>query len=171
MRLRWASRRIRCFRIWYRPMESRDHGDAMTSRLEQLCLDKGLKMTEQRRVIARVLSESVDHPDVEQVYRRATAIDSRISIATVYRTVRLFEEASIIARHDFGDGRSRYEEMPSAHHDHLIDLQSGRVIEFRNEDIERLQQIVADELGYELVGHRLELYAVPRGGKPRSDTE
>jgi len=151
--------------------EPRDHGNAMTSRLEQVCLDKGLKMTEQRRVIARVLSESVDHPDVEQVYRRATAIDSRISIATVYRTVRLFEEASIIARHDFGDGRSRYEEMPSAHHDHLIDLQSGRVIEFRNEDIERLQQIVADELGYELVGHRLELYAVPRGGKPSSDRE
>ena len=128
----------------------------MISRLEQLCLDKGLKMTEQRRVIARVLSESADHPDVEQVYRRATAIDARISIATVYRTVRLFEEASILARHDFGDGRSRYEEMPSAHHDHLIDLQSGRVIEFRNEEIERLQEIVADQLGYELVGHRLE---------------
>src|SRR5437879_3272448 len=146
-------------------------GDAMISRLEQLCLDKGLKMTEQRRVIARVLSESVDHPDVEQVYRRATAIDARISIATVYRTVRLFEEASILARHDFGDGRSRYEEMPSAHHDHLIDLQSGHVIEFRNEEIERLQEIVADQLGYELVGHRLELYAVPRGRKLRTDTE
>ncbi len=142
----------------------------MTSRLEQLCLDKGLKMTEQRRVIARVLSESADHPDVEQVYRRATALDPHISIATVYRTVRLFEEASILARHDFGDGRSRYEEMPSAHHDHLIDMQSGRVIEFRNEEIERLQQAVADELGYDLVGHRLELYAVPRRGKsgPRS---
>src|SRR5947207_10189482 len=151
--------------------EPRDHGDAMTSRLEQLCLDKGLKMTEQRRVIARVLSESVDHPDVEQVYRRATAIDSRISIATVYRTVRLFGEASIIARHDFGDGRSRYEEMPSAHHDHLVDLRSGRVIEFRNEDIERLGQVVADELGYELVGHRRELDAVARGGKRRSHTE
>jgi Fur family transcriptional regulator, ferric uptake regulator len=145
--------------------------DAMISRLEQLCLDKGLKMTEQRRVIARVLSESADHPDVEQVYRRATAIDARISIATVYRTVRLFEEASILARHDFGDGRSRYEEMPSAHHDHLIDLQSGRVIEFRNEEIERLQEIVADQLGYELVGHRLELYAVPRGRKLRTATE
>src|SRR6266852_6586002 len=130
----------------------------MTSRLEQLCLDKGLKMTEQRRVIA-------------QVYRRATTIDPRISIATVYRTVRLFEEANILARHDFGDGRSRYEEMPSAHHDHLIDLQSGRVIEFRNEEIERLQRLVADELGYELVGHRLELYALPRGGKSRPDTE
>jgi Fur family ferric uptake transcriptional regulator len=143
----------------------------MISRLEQLCLDKGLKMTEQRRVIARVLSESMDHPDVEQVYRRATAIDPRISIATVYRTVRLFEEANILAKHDFGDGRSRYEEMPSAHHDHLIDLQSGSVIEFRNEEIERLQRVVADELGYDLVGHRLELYAVPRGRTPRPDTE
>ena len=117
----------------------------MTSRLEQLCLDKGLKMTEQRRIIARVLSEAVDHPDVEQVYRRATAIDAHISIATVYRTVRLFEEANILARHDFGHGRARYEEMPSAHHDHLIDLQSGRVVEFRNEEIERLQKLVADE--------------------------
>lgn len=133
--------------------------DAMISRLEQLCLDKGLKMTEQRRVIARVLSVSADHPDVEQVYRRATEIDPHISIATVYRTVRLFEEASILARHDFGEGRARYEEMPSAHHDHLIDLQSGEVIEFRNEDIEKLQHFVASELGYELVGHRLELYA------------
>src|SRR5437868_2827746 len=100
--------------------------DGTPSRLEQLCLDKGLKMTDQRRIIARVLSDSADHPDVEQVYRRASAIDSHISIATVYRTVRLFEEANILARHDFGDGRARYEEMPSAHHDHLIDLQSGR---------------------------------------------
>jgi Fur family ferric uptake transcriptional regulator len=145
--------------------------DRMTSRLEQLCLDKGLKMTEQRRVIARVLSDSADHPDVEKVYRRATAIDSRISIATVYRTVRLFEEANILARHDFGDGRSRYEEMPSDHHDHLIDLQSGRVVEFRNEEIEKLQQIIADKLGYELVGHRLELYAVPRRGKQKVDRD
>lgn len=141
----------------------------MASRLEQLCLDKGLKMTEQRRVIARVLSESIDHPDVEQVYRRAMTIDPHISIATVYRTVRLFEEANILARHDFGDGRSRYEEMPSDHHDHLIDLQSGRVIEFRNEEIERLQRAVADQLGYDLVGHRLELYAVPR--KRGADTD
>jgi Fur family transcriptional regulator, ferric uptake regulator len=143
----------------------------MTSRLEQLCLDKGLKMTEQRRVIARVLSESADHPDVERVYRRATAIDSHISIATVYRTVRLFEEANILARHDFGDGRSRYEEMPSAHHDHLIDLQSGQVVEFRNEQIEQLQEAIAAQLGYELVGHRLELYAVPRGRKGGSERE
>src|SRR5919199_5005639 len=124
---------------------------SVVSRLERLCHDKGLKMTDQRRVIARVLSEAEDHPDVEQVYRRATEIDPRISIATVYRTVRLFEEANILARHDFGDGRARYEEMPTDHHDHLIDLQSGRVIEFRNEEIERLQRLIADELGYQLV--------------------
>src|SRR5205807_6925962 len=138
-------------------------GDAMISRLEQLCLNKGLKMTEQRRVIARVLSESADHPDVEKVYRRATEIDARISIATVYRTVRLFEEASILARHDFGDGRARYEEMPTDHHDHLIDLQSGRVIEFRNDAIETLQRQIAQQLGYRLIDHRLELFAVPAG--------
>jgi Fur family ferric uptake transcriptional regulator len=142
----------------------------MTSRLEQLCIDKGLKMTDQRRVIARVLSEAEDHPDVEQVYRRATEIDPRISIATVYRTVRLFEEANILARHDFGDGRARYEEMPTDHHDHLIVLQTGRVIEFRNEEIERLQRKIADELGYQLVDHRLELFAVPRN-KPEPDTK
>jgi Fur family transcriptional regulator, ferric uptake regulator len=133
----------------------------MTSRLEQLCIDKGLKMTEQRRVIARVLSDAEDHPDVEQVYRRATEIDPHISIATVYRTVRLFEEASILARRDFGDGRARYEEMPTQHHDHLIDIQSGRVIEFRDDDIERLQRTIAEKLGYKLVDHRLELFAVP----------
>jgi len=133
----------------------------MISRLEQLCIDKGLKMTEQRRVIARVLSDAADHPDVELVHRRAVEIDPHISIATVYRTVRLFEEANILARHDFGDGRARYEEMPTDHHDHLIDLQSGRVIEFRNEAIEKLQRQVADQLGYKLVEHRLELFAVP----------
>lgn len=143
----------------------------MISRIEQLCLDKGLKMTEQRRIIARVLSDSADHPDVEQVYRRATDIDPRISIATVYRTVRLFEEANILARHDFGDGRARYEEMPSDHHDHLIDLQSGRVVEFHNEQIEKLQQFIAEELGYELVGHRLELYAVPRNGNRKTGNQ
>jgi Fur family ferric uptake transcriptional regulator len=143
----------------------------MISRIEQLCEEKGLKMTEQRRVIARVLSDSDDHPDVEQVYRRATEIDPHISIATVYRTVRLFEEANILARHDFGDGRSRYEEMPGTHHDHLIDLQSGRVIEFRNDEREKLQHFVAEQLGYDLVGHRLELYAVPRGGGRKRDPE
>src|SRR5579864_5738382 len=135
--------------------------DRMPSRLEQLCIDKGLRMTEQRRVIARVLSDSADHPDVEALHRRATEIDPKISIATVYRTVRLFEEASILARHDFGDGRARYEEMPTDHHDHLIDLHTGRVIEFRNEDIEKLQRAVAERLGYRLIEHRLELFAVP----------
>lgn len=136
-------------------------GRDMISRLERLCMDKGLKMTEQRRVIARVLSDAEDHPDVEQVYRRSIEIDPHISIATVYRTVRLFEEANILAKHDFGDGRSRYEEMREDHHDHLIDVQSGRVVEFHNEDIEKLQRMVAERLGYKLVGHRLELYAVP----------
>ena len=141
------------------------------SRLEALCLEKGLKMTDQRRIIARVLSDATDHPDVEQVYRRATALDPRISIATVYRTVRLFEEASILERHDFGDGRSRYEESPSEHHDHLIDVESGRVIEFREEEIEALQRGVAEKLGYRLVGHRLELYAVPLRKSLASEAE
>jgi Fur family transcriptional regulator, ferric uptake regulator len=139
----------------------KERWEGMISRLEQLCIDKGLKMTEQRRIIARVLSDSADHPDVDAVYRRASELDPKISIATVYRTVRLFQEANILARHDFGDGRARYEEMPSDHHDHLIDLQSGRVIEFRNEDIEKLQRDVAARLGYKLVDHRLELFAVP----------
>ena len=152
-----------------RVIEAANRGDLVdvTSRLERLCIEKGLKMTEQRRVIARVLSDAADHPDVEQVHKRATKIDSNISLATVYRTVRLFEEASILERHDFGDGRARYEEIPEAHHDHLIDIQSGRVIEFSNEEIEKLQHRVAEELGYKLVGHRLELYAVPGAGKAR----
>lgn len=133
----------------------------MTSELERLCIEKGLKMTEQRRVIAKVLSESNDHPDVERVYRRAARVDPRISIATVYRTVKLFEEANILERHDFGEGRARYEEAPKEHHDHLIDVKSGAVLEFRNDEIERLQREVATALGYRLVGHRLELYGVP----------
>jgi Fur family transcriptional regulator, ferric uptake regulator len=133
----------------------------MPSRLERLCSDKGLKMTDQRRVIARVLSDAHDHPDVEQVHKRAVALDPHISISTVYRTVRLFEEANILERHDFRDGRSRYEEIPESHHDHLIDIQSGRVIEFTNEKIEQLQRQVAAELGFEIVDHRLELYGVP----------
>ena len=135
----------------------------MPSRLEKLCIEKGLKMTDQRRIIARVLSEAQDHPDVELLHRRAAQVDPGISLATVYRTVRLFEEASILERHDFGDGRARYEEAKDDHHDHLIDIQSGRVIEFTNEQIEKLQKGVAAELGYKLVGHRLELYAVPLG--------
>lgn len=130
-------------------------------RLERLCLEKGLKMTEQRRVIAQVLSSSTDHPDVELVYQRATAIDPRISIATVYRTVRLFEEANILERHDFGDGRARYEEAPEEHHDHLIDIETRGVVEFQSEEIERLQEQIAEKLGYRLVGHRLELYGIP----------
>ena len=120
----------------------------MESRIERLCVERGLKMTGQRRIIARVLSESNDHPDVEQVYRRASEIDSKISIATVYRTVRLLEEASIITRHDFGDGRARYEEADEQHHDHLIDIKTGRVIEFQNSRIEALQDEIARELGY-----------------------
>ncbi len=137
----------------------------MPSRLEQKCADSGLKMTEQRRVIARVLSDSHDHPDVELLYQRASAVDPKISIATVYRTVRLFEEAGIIERHDFGDGRSRYEEATDHHHDHLIDLKSGKVIEFANEEIEKLQRLVAEKLGYKLVDHRLELYCLPLDAK------
>ena len=133
----------------------------MPSILEQKCIEKGLKMTEQRRVIARVLSESHDHPDVEALHARAVKIDPHISVATIYRTVKLFEDAHIIERHDFGDGRSRYEEMPAAHHDHLIDMRSGKVLEFANAEIERLQERIARELGYALVDHRLELYCVP----------
>ena len=126
-----------------------------------LCIEKGMRMTEQRRVIAAVLSNAHDHPDVEELYRRAAKVDPHISIATVYRTVRLFEEAGIIARHDFRDGRSRYEEQTDDHHDHLIDLKSGQVVEFVDEEIERLQHAIAERLGYKLVAHRLELYGVP----------
>ena len=130
-------------------------------RIENLCTEKGMRMTDQRRVVARVLSNSHDHPDVEELYRRAHAMDPHISIATVYRTVRLFEEAGIIERHDFRDGRSRYEETPDHHHDHLIDMRSGRVIEFVDPEIEALQDSIARKLGYRLVDHRLELYGVP----------
>ena len=130
-------------------------------RLEKLCIDKGMRMTEQRRVIARVLSTSADHPDVEELHRRAHAIDPHISIATVYRTVRLFEESGIIERHDFRDGRSRYEETPDHHHDHLIDMKTDKVNEFTDEEIETLQNAIAARLGYKLVDHRLELYGVP----------
>lgn len=129
--------------------------------IEERCVKQGMRMTEQRRVIARVLEQSHDHPDVEELYRRAAAVDDKISIATVYRTVRLFEEAGILERHDFRDGRSRYEQVSESHHDHLIDLQSGKVVEFTNEEIEQLQKEVARRLGYKLVDHRLELYGVP----------
>ncbi len=130
------------------------------SRIEKLCSDKGLKMTEQRRVIARVLSASKNHPDVEEVLRMANRQDPNISIATVYRTVRLFEEVGILERHDFGDGRSRYEENTGQHHDHLVDVETGKVIEFSSSEIESLQKEIAKDHGFKLVGHRLELYVV-----------
>ena len=129
--------------------------------IEDLCVNAGMRMTEQRRVIARVLDAAEDHPDVEELYSRASSIDSGISISTVYRTVKLFEDAGIIERHEFRDGRARYETISDEHHDHLIDLRSGKVIEFRDEEIERLQVEVARRLGFKLVDHRLELYGVP----------
>jgi len=128
--------------------------------VEALCAEKGLRITEQRRVIARVLSESEDHPDVEALHARAAAIDPGISIATVYRTVRLFEDAGILERHDFGDGRARYEAAPETHHDHLIDVETGRVIEFVDPELEQLQKQIAEKLGFRLVDHRMELYGV-----------
>ena len=139
--------------------------------IERLCVEKGMKMTEQRRVIARVLSSADDHPDVEEVHRRAHELDSHISIATVYRTVRLFEEANILERHDFGDGRARYEEVSEEHHDHLIDIQSGRIIEFQNQEIEALQEKIAEKHGMKLVGHRLELFGVPLDPTGEADEE
>ncbi|WP_420142682.1 Fur family transcriptional regulator [Sphingomonas sp.] len=128
--------------------------------VEALCADKGLRITEQRRVIARVLSEAEDHPDVEALHARASAIDPGISIATVYRTVRLFEDAGILERHDFGDGRARYEAAAETHHDHLIDVETGKVIEFVDAELEALQKLIAERLGYRLVDHRMELYGV-----------
>jgi Fur family ferric uptake transcriptional regulator len=135
--------------------------------IEALCAAKGMRMTEQRRIIARVLAAAEDHPDVEELYRRCAKVDDRISMSTVYRTVRLFEDAGIIARHDFREGRARYETSPEAHHDHLINIRSGEVIEFQSEDIERLQAEIARKLGYRLVDHRLELYVVPADDKTR----
>jgi len=129
--------------------------------LEELCAERGMRMTEQRRVIARILEESADHPDVEELYRRSVKVDAKISISTVYRTVKLFEDAGIIERHDFRDGRSRYETVPEDHHDHLIDLKSGVVIEFHSPEIEALQERIAREHGFKLVDHRLELYGIP----------
>jgi len=129
--------------------------------LEELCAERGMRMTEQRRVIARILEESADHPDVEELYRRSVKVDAKISISTVYRTVKLFEDAGIIERHDFRDGRSRYETVPEEHHDHLIDLKSGVVIEFHSPEIEALQERIAREHGFKLVDHRLELYGIP----------
>jgi len=135
--------------------------EAKDNNIEALCAAKGMRMTEQRRVIARVLAHSADHPDVEELYRRCAAVDGRISISTVYRTVKLFEDAGIIERHDFREGRARYEQISDTHHDHLINLRTGDVVEFQSDEIERLQAEIARRLGYRLVDHRLELYAVP----------
>ena len=130
----------------------------MSSDIENKCLKKGVRLTEQRRFIAKVMSESDDHPDVEELHKRVSKIDSKISIATVYRTVKLFEESGIVSKHDFKGNKSRYEQAPQEHHDHLIDIKTGEIIEFVNEDIEKLQKQVAEKLGYKLVDHRLELY-------------
>jgi Fur family ferric uptake transcriptional regulator len=133
----------------------------LTEKFEKLCAESGMRMTGQRRAIASVLAKASDHPNVEEVHRRASAIDSRISLSTVYRTVRLFMDAGILERREFGDGRARYERAESEHHDHLIDVETGAVIEFHDEEIEKLQEAVARRLGYELTGHRLELYGRP----------
>ncbi len=143
----------------------------MVSRIEQRCIERNMKMTGQRRVIARVLSDSADHPDVDEVYRRASEIDRHISIATVYRTVRLFEEAGILERHDFGDGRGRYEEADSDHHDHLIDVRSGTIIEFNSSEIEILQNDIAKRFGYRVVGHRLELFGTPLNSEDKREDQ
>ena len=134
----------------------------MSETIEQKCIAKGVKLTDQRRIIAKVMSDSQDHPNVNELYLRVSKLDTRISIATVYRTVKLFEEAGIIAKHDFKGGKARYEELNEGHHDHLIDIKTGEIIEFVDDEIEKLQQKVADKYGYKLVDHKLELYGVKK---------
>jgi len=134
-------------------------------KLLELCVQKGIRMTDQRRIVALILSQSQDHPDVEELHKRAHAKDPKISLATVYRTVRLFEEAGVVEKHDFGDGRSRYEEVGDDHHDHLINIKTGEVIEFYDAELEALKSALAEKLGFELVGHKLELYGVPKSSK------
>ncbi len=134
----------------------------MSETIEQKCLAKGFKLTDQRKIIAKIMSDSQDHPDVDELYKRASKIDSKISIATVYRTVKLFEEAGIVAKHDFKGGKARYEELNEGHHDHLIDIKTGEIIEFVDEEIENLQKKVADKYGYKLVDHKLELYGIKK---------
>ena len=134
----------------------------MSETIEQKCIAKGVKLTDQRKIIAKIMSDSQDHPDVDELYKRASNIDSKISIATVYRTVKLFEEAGIVAKHDFKGGKARYEELNEGHHDHLIDIKTGEIIEFVDEEIEKLQQKVADKYGYKLVDHKLELYGIKK---------
>ena len=135
------------------------------NKIERLCIEKGMRMTDQRRVIAKTLSDSEDHPDAEELYQRASKIDPKISLATVYRTVRLLEEAGIIERHEFRNGRARYEEVTEDHHDHLIDVKTGEIIEFFDEELEKMKESIAERLGYQLVDHRLELYALPKHKK------
>ena len=134
----------------------------MSETIEQKCLLKGVKLTEQRKIIAKIMSDAQDHPDVDELYNRASKIDSKISIATVYRTVKLFEEAGIVAKHDFKGGKARYEELNEGHHDHLIDIKTGEIIEFVDDEIEKLQQKVAEKYGYNLVDHKLELYGIKK---------
>jgi len=134
----------------------------MSETIEQKCIAKDVKLTDQRRIIAKIMSDSRDHPDVDELYKRASKIDSKISIATVYRTVKLFEEAGIVAKHDFKGGKARYEELNESHHDHLIDIKTGEIIEFVDEEIEKLQQKIADKYGYKLVDHKLELYGIKK---------
>jgi len=134
----------------------------MKDSIEQKCLDKGVKLTDQRKIIAKIMSESSDHPDVDELYKRASKVDSRISIATVYRTVKLFEESGILAKHEFKGGKARYEKFNESHHDHLIDVKTGEIIEFVDDEIEKLQKKVAEKYGYELVDHKLELYGVKK---------
>ena len=134
----------------------------MKDSIEQKCIDKGVKLTDQRKIIAKVMTESADHPDVDELYKRVSKIDLKISIATVYRTVKLFEEAGILTKHEFKGGKARYEELNESHHDHLIDVKTGEIIEFVDDEIEKLQKKVADKYGYELVDHKLELYGVKK---------
>ena len=134
----------------------------MSETIEQKCISKGVKLTDQRKIIAKIMSESQDHPDVDELYKRTVQIDSKISIATVYRTVKLFEEAGILAKHDFKGGKARYEQLSESHHDHLIDVKTGEIIEFVNDDIEKLQKKVAEKYGYDLVDHKLELYGIKK---------
>ena len=134
----------------------------MSETIEQKCIAKGVKLTDQRKIIAKIMSDSNDHPDVDELYKRASKIDSKISIATVYRTVKLFEESGIVAKHDFKGGKARYEELNEGHHDHLIDIKTGEIIEFVDEEIEKLQKKVADKYGYTLVDHKLELYGIKK---------
>jgi len=134
----------------------------MTASIEERCKQKGVKLTDQRKLIAQTMSNSHDHPNVDELYKRVSKIDSKISIATVYRTVKLFEETGILTKHDFRGEKARYEELPDSHHDHLIDVQSGEIVEFVDEEIEKLQKIVAEKLGYQLVDHKLELYGIKK---------